>query len=197
MTSSGRASSQSLSHSLTTRLETEVFAQPGKVRGKHCKHPAVVPHKPTFCPLNRSKIGDWMLPKNHGDPPSVGALHVGPSVKTHGSRIVEFHSNPATRCLGADPRPLGAFEAPASIRRAGGPGLGGCARWALFLVEKLIDCHLDVFGNLANKRWSDLSSSAVRNSGLPSVGMLELAVRASLSNQQKAMAFNQHRDHLA
>jgi len=51
-----------------------------------------------------------------------------------------------------------------------------------------LDSHLDVFGNLAKKRWSNISSSVVRNCGLPSVGMFELAVRAPLSNQQKAMA---------
>jgi len=66
-------------------------------------------------------------------------------------------------------------------------GLTARARWALFFFKKLIDGHLDVFGNLAQKRWSDISSSVVRNCGLPSVGMFELAVRTPLSDEQKSV----------
>ena len=74
-------------------------------------------------------------------------------------------------------------------RRGGKKGVAGRAgsplpaQLSLLRFKQLIDCHFDVFGDLAKKRWSHISSPVVRNCGLPSVGVFELVVRTLLSNQ--------------
>ncbi|HEY5791842.1 MAG TPA: hypothetical protein VIS74_00995 [Chthoniobacterales bacterium] len=59
------------------------------------------------------------------------------------------------------------------------------ARAALFMFEKIFEGHSDIFCDLAHKKGGDISALVIRDSGLPSIGMFELAMGTFLSNQFK------------
>lgn len=49
-------------------------------------------------------------------------------------------------------------------------------------VEKLVDREVDVFGDLPEQDWGNVSTLVKRNSGTPAVRMSELLMRTLLAN---------------